>query len=60
MERFDFNLLAQISEGYSGGALQKAIKRTLTPRRLEKLEKQALQESGTWAHREEAWMCAGG
>lgn len=49
MERFDFNLLAQISEGYTGGAIQKAIRRTLTPRRLEKLDRQALQEAGTAA-----------
>ena len=46
MERFDVNLLAQISEGYSGGAIQSAIKRTLTPRRQDKLERQPLQESG--------------
>ena len=46
MDRFDLNLLAQISEGYTGGAIQSAIKRTLTPRRQEKLERQPLQEVG--------------
>ena len=37
--------MAQISEGYTGGAIQKTIKRTLTARRLEKLDRHPLQES---------------
>lgn len=62
MEKFDFNLLAQISEGYTGGAIQKAIKRTLTPRRMEKLEKQPLREAGEEGIRSlplKAWVVVG-
>lgn len=36
---FDLSTLAQISEGFSAGAICQAIKKTLTKRRIERLEK---------------------
>merc|ERR1712070_575172 len=45
MEKFDFSLLAQISEGYCGGAIRRAINNTITLRRFEKLQLKPLVEN---------------
>lgn len=43
-EEFDFSTLAHISQGYSAGSIRKAVKQTLTRRRVDRLEKRPLKE----------------
>jgi len=43
-EEFDFSTLAHISQGYSAGSVRKAVKQTLTRRRVDRLEKRPLKE----------------
>ncbi|KAG7383978.1 hypothetical protein PHYPSEUDO_003147 [Phytophthora pseudosyringae] len=43
-EPLDISTLAHISEGYSSGSIVRAVQNTLTPRRVECLEKRALRE----------------
>jgi len=42
---FDMSTLAQVSEGFSAGAISKTVRNTLTERRVERLEKRPLTES---------------
>merc|ERR1711988_964403 len=44
-EDFDLSTLAHISEGFSAGAICKTVKKTLTKRRVERLEKRPHNES---------------
>ena len=37
-DNFDISSLAHISEGYSAGAIYKAVRQTLTPRRVQSIE----------------------
>jgi len=41
---FDISTLAHISEGYSAGSVYRAIRQTLTPRRVQSLGKRLLRE----------------
>jgi hypothetical protein len=41
---FDLSTLAHISEGYTAGSIRKAVKQTLTKRRVERLNKRELKE----------------
>ncbi|KAG1701965.1 hypothetical protein DVH05_010456 [Phytophthora capsici] len=43
-EPIDISTLAHISEGYSSGSIVRAVENTLTPRRVECLEKRPLRE----------------
>jgi len=43
-EDFDISTLAHISEGYTAGSIRKAVKQTLTTRRVERLDKRPLTE----------------
>ncbi|KAF1314721.1 Iq and aaa domain-containing, partial [Globisporangium splendens] len=43
-DELDISTLAHISEGYSSGSIVKAVEHTLTPRRVECLEKRPLKE----------------
>ncbi|GAB9473630.1 Dynein regulatory complex protein 11 [Globisporangium polare] len=43
-DELDISTLAHISEGYSSGSIVKAVEQTLTPRRVECLEKRPLKE----------------
>merc|ERR1711965_217558 len=38
----DLSTLARISEGFSGGAIERCVKKTLTTRRMSRLEKRPL------------------
>ena len=42
---FDLSTLARISEGFSAGAVHRCVKKTLTKRRVDRLDKRALAES---------------
>merc|ERR1711924_439512 len=42
---FDLSTLAHISEGYSAGAICKTVKKTLTKRRVERLDKRPHNET---------------
>jgi len=42
---FDLSTLAHISEGFSAGAICKTVKKTLTKRRVERLEKRPHNEA---------------
>merc|ERR1740138_611038 len=43
-DEFDLSTLAHISEGYTAGSIRKAVKQTLTKRRVDRLGKRELKE----------------
>jgi len=43
-DEFDLSTLAHISEGYTAGSIRKAVKQTLTKRRVDRLNKRELKE----------------
>ena len=43
-DQFDFSTLAHISEGYTAGSIRRAVKQTLSKRRVERLSKRELKE----------------
>jgi len=43
-DEFDLSTLAHISDGYTAGSIRKAVKQTLTKRRVERLNKRELKE----------------
>merc|ERR1711998_784025 len=44
-DEFDLSTLARISYGFSAGAIHRCVKKTLTKRRVDRLDKRALTES---------------